>query len=146
MRQGKFEKEIFIQSDPNTIIHLIADYTQYHKFHPLIENVERASEEPANVRRYFITDRLEWGPFTFHIKYRADILAITQNTIHTEAYQYPETYVINMTKVTSQGDGSLLHETITIKAPDLLFSYAFKQAERARDEMLKRIKIFIENR
>jgi hypothetical protein len=31
-----------------------------------------------------------------------------------------------------------------MKAPDLLFGYAFKQAESAHDEMLKRIKTFVE--
>jgi hypothetical protein len=32
-----------------------------------------------------------------------------------------------------------------MKAPDLLFSYAFQQAKAAHEEMLKRIKNFVEN-
>jgi hypothetical protein len=31
-----------------------------------------------------------------------------------------------------------------MKAPDLLYDYAFKQTESAYDEMLKRIKTFVE--
>jgi hypothetical protein len=108
--------------------------------------VERAKDEPADVRRYFITDSLQWGPFTFKIKYQADIIAVTEDTVHTEAFQSPGTYITNVTKVTSKDNGVLLHETITMKAPDLLFGYAFQQAEAAHAEMLKRIKNFVETK
>ncbi len=146
MKQGVFEKEIHIQADAATVIHLIADYSQHHKIHPLIEKVERAKDEPADVRRYFITDHLQWGPFKFKIKYRADIIAVTEDTVHTEAYQSPGTFVTNLTKVTPEGDGVRLHETITMRAPGMLFKYAFKQAQSAHEEMLKRIKAFVENK
>ena len=146
MKQGTFEKEIFIQSDAQTVINVIADYSNHHKIHPLIIKVERAKEEPAGVRRYFITDSLQWGPFKFKIKYRADIITVTKDTVHTEAFQSPGTYITNVTKVTPKDNGVLLHETITMKAPDLLFGYAFSQAETAHTEMLKRIKKFVETK
>ncbi|MBI5841621.1 MAG: hypothetical protein HZB19_16135 [Chloroflexi bacterium] len=145
MKQGTFEKEIFIRANAKTVINLIADYSQHQKIHPLIVNVERAKDEPAGVRRYFITDQLQWGPFKFKIKYRADILAVTEDTVHTEAYQSPNTTVINVTKVTPCEGGVILHETITLKAPDILFDYAFKQADQAHGEMLQRIKAFAES-
>ena len=145
MKQGTFEKEIFIQSDVETVIDVIADYSQHHKIHPLIIKVDSASEAPEGVKRYFITDSLQWGPFKFKIKYQADIISVTKDTVHTEAYQSPNTYVTNVTKITPKDDGVRLHETITMKAPDLLFGYAFKQAESAHDEMLKRIKTFVES-
>lgn len=144
MKQGSFEKEIHIRADAATVIRTIADYSRHTQIHPLIVRVERAREEPAGVRRYFITDSLRWGPFRFKIKYRADILAVTEDTVHTEAYQSPGTYITNLTKVTPQRDGVRLHETITLKAPDLLFGYVFQQAQAAHEEMLKRIKAFVE--
>ncbi len=146
MQQGTFEKESFIQSDVATVINVIVDYSSHHKIHPLIIKVERARDEPAGVRRYFITDSLQWGPFKFKIKYQADIIAVTEDTVHTEAYQSPGTYVTNVTEVTPRDNGVLLHETITMKAPDMLFSYAFQQANTAHAEMLKRIKKFVEAR
>lgn len=145
MKQGIFEKEIFIQSDVKTVVDLIADYSQHHKIHPLIEKVERAKDEPAGVRRYFITDNLQWGPFKFKIKYQADIISVTENVVHTQAYQSPNTFVENITTVTPVQNGVTLHETITLKAPDLLFNYAFQQAQTAHAEMLKRIKSFVES-
>ena len=45
----------------------------------------------------------------------------------------------------SRDHGVTLHETVTLKAPDMLFSYAFQQAQIAHGEMLKRIKAFVEN-
>ncbi len=68
-----------------------------------------------------------------------------EDTVHTEAYQSPNTFVENITKVTPAQNGVTLHETITLKAPDLLFNYAFGQAQTAHEEMLKRIRNFVEN-
>jgi len=144
MKQGTFEKEIFIQSDAETVINVIADYSQHHKIHPLIINVERASNAPAGVRRYFITDSLQWGPFKFKTKYQADIIAVTGDTIHTEAYPSLRTSVTNITRITPKENGVTLHETITISAPNIFFGYVFKQAETAHTEMLQRIKTFVE--
>ncbi len=144
MKQGSFEKEIFIQADAKTVVDLIADYSQHHKIHPLIEKVERATSEPEGIRRYFITDNLQWGPFKFKIKYQADILSVTTDTVHTRAYQSPRTTVTNLTKIVPSQNGVILHETITLRAPNLLFAYAFQQAQNAHGEMLKRIKSFIE--
>lgn len=144
MKQGSFEREISINSDVKTVVDLIADYSQHHKIHPLIEKVERAREEPAGIRRYFITDNLQWGPFKFKIKYQADIISVSEDMVHTEAYQSPGTYITNVTKISPAQNGVVLHETITIKAPNLLFEYAFRQAQTAHEEMLKRIKSFIE--
>ena len=145
MKKGTFEKEIFIQSDASTVINVIADYSQHPKIHPLIIKVERAKDEPAGVKRYFITDSLKWGPFKFKIKYQADIISVTEDTVHTEAYQSPGTHVTNITKITPQGTGVRLHETITIQAPDMLFHYVLQQASNVHEEMLKRIKAYVEN-
>jgi hypothetical protein len=144
MKQGSFEKEIFIQADAKIVIDLIADYSQHPKIHPLIERVERAAKEPPGVRRYFITDNLQWGPFKFKIKYQADILSVTTDTVHTQAFQSPNTTVTNLTKITPAQNGVILHETITMQAPNLLFTYAFREAQNAHGEMLKRIKSFLE--
>ena len=145
MKQGTFEKEIFIQSDAQTVINVIADYSQHHKIHPLIIKVERAKDEPTGIRRYFITDSLQWGPFKFKTRYQADVIAVTGDLVHTEAYPSLNTSVTNMTRVTPKDNGVLLHETITLSTPDIFFSYVFKQAETAHEEMLKRIKTFAEN-
>lgn len=144
MKQGTFEKEIFIQSDVKTVLAVVSEFSQHHKVHPLIVKVEQAPAPAGVVRRYFITDQLQWGPFKFKIKYRADILSLTENEVHTEAYQSLNTFVDNVTRVTATQGGVALKEIVTLKAPDLLFNYAFTQAQNAHEEMLKRIKTFLE--
>jgi hypothetical protein len=144
MKQGSFNKEIFIKADAVTVMKVISDYSQHHIIHPLIVKVEKADNTPKGVKRYFITDSLQWGQFKFKIKYRADILSVTNDTVHTEAYQSPGTYIKNVTKVLPTPDGVRLHETITMRAPNLLFNFAFSQAETAHGEMLERIKNFVE--
>jgi hypothetical protein len=116
MQQGTFEKQIFIQTDTATVVGVVANYNQHHKIHPLIVQVEQAQEAPAGVQRFFITDQLQWGPIKFKIKYRADIISVTQATVHTEAYQSPNTFVENITKVMPAQNGATLHESITLKA------------------------------
>jgi len=144
MKTRTFEKEIFIQSDAATVINVIADYTQHPKIHPLIVKEERAKVEPPGTKRYYITKSRKWGTFKFKSKYRADIISVTESTVHTEAYQAPGTFVTNLTKITPQGSGVLLHETIAMRAPDMLFEYAFQEAKAAHAEMLERIKGFVE--
>jgi hypothetical protein len=114
MKQGTFEKQIQIRSSVSAVIAVISNYDNHHKIHPLIEKVERAKQAPPGVQRFIITDRLQWGPFKFKIQYQADIVSVTENTVHTEAYQTPSTYVTNHSKVTPVEGGVILHETITM--------------------------------
>jgi hypothetical protein len=144
MKTKTFKKEIFIQSDTATVIGLIADYSQYPKIHPLIIKAERAKDEPAGVKRYFITGSLKWGPFKFKTRYRADIISVADDTVYTNVYRPPGTFVTNLTRITPQGSGILLYETITIRAPDMLFEYAFQKTKVTHAYMLERIKGFIE--
>ncbi len=144
MKQGTFEKEIFIRATVPAVIAIISNYDLHHKIHPLIEKAERAQVSPPGMERFLITDNLQWGPFKFKIKYQADIVSVTADTVHTEAYQSPNTHVRNISTVTPSSDGVILHETITMKAPSLLFGYAFKQAQAAHEELLKRIRDVVE--
>ena len=145
MKQDIFEKEIFIRSDVNTVMAVVSEFSQHYKVHPLIIKVEEANAPRGVLRRYFITDQLQWGPFKFKIKYRADILSLKENEVHTEAYQSPNTFIDNQTSVTKVDGGVILKEKVILKSPDLLFNYAFQQAQTAHEEMLKRIKAFVEN-
>jgi hypothetical protein len=145
MKQGTFEKQIFIQAEAKRVMAVVSEYSQHHKVHPLIVKVKSADAPAGILQRYFITDQLQWGPFKFKIKYRADIFEITENSVHTEAYQSPNTFVDNVTTVMPAQNGVILRESVRLKAPDILFKYAFQQAQTAHEEMLKRVKAFVEN-
>lgn len=144
MKTRTFEKEILIQSDAATVIDVIVDYSQHPKIHPLIIKVERTSDELGGVKRYIITNSVKWGPFKFKTRDRADIISVREDTVHIKTYQPPWTFITNLMKITLQGSGVLLHETITMRAPDMLFESVFQKAKAAHAEMLERIKSFVE--
>jgi hypothetical protein len=145
MKIGSFTKDIFIEADAAIVMGTISDYTQLHHFHPLIVKIQQAATAPPGVlRRYVITDRLLWGPLKFGITYRADIISVTASTVHSEAYQFPGTYISLASTVKSVKGGAMLSESFTLKSPRLFFGYAFRQAETAHTETLNRLKEYIE--
>jgi len=107
--------------------------------------VDRADTAPEGVKSYFISDSLQWGPFKFKTKYQADVISITGDTVHTEAYPSLNTSVTNITKIIPKDIGIVLHETITISTPNIFFNYVPRQAESSHTEMLERIKTFVES-
>jgi hypothetical protein len=145
MRQGTFEYEIFIEAEPERIIDFLVDHTNHPRFHPLIVAVKEVTPPPPGIlRRFMITDQLIWGPLHFKTTYRADVLKVTHTEMLTEAYQSPGTYVSNHSTFTAEGKGTRLHETITLKASDLLFNYAFGQARSSHGDLVRQLKQVIE--
>jgi len=144
MKKGTFEKDIFIEADGKRILDVLVSFSEHTKIHPLIIGVETGADPSLGVKRYFITDQLKWGPFRFKIRYQTDVVDVTENSVHFEAYQSPGTYITNVTTVIPEGNGVRFKEVVTLKAPNLLFGYAFSQADAAHTEMLIRIKDFFE--
>jgi hypothetical protein len=140
MKQGSFSYEVYIAAPPAQVAAFLADLRNQSKFHPLIVKIEEAPAPEGVLRRYFITDRLQFGPFHFKIVYRADVLRATEREVLTEAYQSPQTYVTNLSTCLPEGTGTRFTETITLKALDLLFGYAFGQAKTAHAELVQQIK------
>ncbi|MGA7193445.1 MAG: hypothetical protein WBW94_07405 [Anaerolineales bacterium] len=145
MKQGTFEHEIYIEAKPQDIVSFLVEHTNHPRFHPLIIDVKEVAAPQGVLRRFMITDQLIWGPLHFKINYRADVLKATDNEMLTEAFQSPETYVTNHSTFTVQGTGTLMHETITLKSPDLLFNYAFNQAKSSHGELVEGLKKVIES-
>ncbi len=139
MKQDSFTYEITARCEAQKAVRLLSEFSQHSELHPLIVKVEQVEAPQGILRRYFITDQLKWGPFAFKIRYRADILRVSESEILTEAFQSPNTTVTNQTTLTRQGDELHIRVKITMQAPDLLFAYAFVQARTAHLEMAGRI-------
>jgi hypothetical protein len=139
MKQDSFSYEITARCERERAIRLLSEFSQHSELHPLIVKVEQAEPPQGVLRRYFITDRLKWGLFSFNIRYRADILRVSDDEILTEAFQSPKTTVTNHTTLTQQGETLHIRVNFTMQAPDLLFDYAFRQARAAHLEMAGRI-------
>jgi hypothetical protein len=140
MKQGNFTCEIFIKAPREKVIALATSFEYHNTLHPLIVKVEEIPAEPPVLRRFWITDQLAVGPFRFKIKYRADILKLTPDEAHTEAWQSPGVHIISHMFFIEKNDGTLLREDYTVEAPNLLFGYSLKQAKTAHKELLQRLK------
>jgi hypothetical protein len=77
--------------------------------------VEAIPAEPPVLRRFRINDQLAMGPFRFKVKYRADILMLTPEVAHTEAWQSPGVHIINHSTFIEKNGGTLLREETRLK-------------------------------
>jgi len=144
MKTGSFTYHISARCPRQRARQLLSEFSQHSRLHPLIEKVEQAAPPPGVVRRYWITDRLKWGFFNFQVRYRADILSVSDEEIVTEARQEPGTTVRNRTLLREAEGKTEIEVQIQLSAPDPLFGYAFSQAQTAHLEMAKRIQQALE--
>jgi hypothetical protein len=140
MKQGNFSCEILIKAPREKVIELATSFERHDTLHPLIVKVEELPAESPVLRRFWITDQLAMGPFRFKIKYRADILKLSQDEAHTEAWQSPGVHIISHMYFIEENGGTQLREDYSVEAPNLLFGYTFKQAKAAHEELLKQLK------
>jgi hypothetical protein len=136
---GTFNYSATATCDRPTAMALLSDLTRQGELHPLITKVAEQPAAPGAIASYAITDRLRWGPFTFPITYHADVLSITDDDIVTVARQSPATTVTNHTRVFTDGDTVRVDVEVTLQAPSVLFSYAFRVAKKAHLELGERI-------
>lgn len=144
MKTDTFTYHISALCPREKALSLLSEFSQHSRLHPLIEKVEQAAPPPGVLRRYWITDRLQWGSFSFRVRYRADILSISPEEILTEAYQQPGTSVHNRTLLREANGRTEIEVEIRLSAPNLLFGYAFSQARAAHLEMAQRIQQALE--
>jgi hypothetical protein len=144
MREGSFEHEAHIEVAPQVLSDFLVEHRNHPRFHPLIVSVREVPPPAGVLRRFLLTDRLLLGPLHFKITYRADVLKAGPDEMLTEAFQSPGTYVTNRTTFQPEGTGTRLHETITLRAPDLLFNYAFSQARAAHTRLVANLKRVME--
>jgi hypothetical protein len=126
MKTRTFEKEIFIQADAATVINVIADYYPTPKNSSAYHQSGTRQIRTAGHKTLLHYRQPEVGTVQIQEEISSDIIFVTEDTVYTEAYQAPGTSVTNLTKITQQGTGVLLHETITMRAPDMLYEYAFQ--------------------
>jgi hypothetical protein len=141
MREGTFRYQVRVPGgDAAETVGLLSDYSRHTELHPLIVRVEQTAAPDGVLRRYRITDKLAFGPVTFPITYTADVLTADPGRVVTEARQSPAITVRNDTRL-STADGVLIADVeITLRAPSLLFGYAFRQAQTAHAALAEKLR------
>lgn len=138
-RSGTFSYEISAACDAATAIALVGDPRRNGELHPLIQSVVEVPTRSGAIASYDITDLLTFWLLRFRIVYEADVMSVTDRDVLTVARQRPGTTVRAETRVEPTDGGVAISVTITLSAPALLFSYAFRTARAAHLELGARI-------
>ena len=144
MREGTWTYEVVARCALTDALSLLSDIDRLGELHPLITKVEALAPAPGALRSFAVTDRLAWGPFRFPITYLADILAVSESEIVTTARQRPRTVLRSTTRLSQDGDLVRIDVTVTMQAPTLLFSYAYRTGKAAHLELAGRIRTVLE--
>jgi hypothetical protein len=145
-RHGTFAYTLRPRCAVADAVRLLSDFRGHTALHPFIVKVTEVPPVDGAVRSFRIDDRLAWGPFRFTTTYTADVLTVTDREVVTLARQRPGTTVHNHTRLCPEPDGTLrIDVTITLTAPDLLFGYAFRQAQRAHHALADRLRRALES-
>jgi hypothetical protein len=102
------------------VLDFLADLSQHALIYPLVVSVEELEVPEEQFRRYRITDRVRMEPFKFKVSYEADIWRTQAGDLRSIARRSPGIILHNTTSAIPKGDGTLLWEEVSVKAPFLL--------------------------
>ena len=125
-------------------VSLMSDVDRLGEIHPLVTKVLEVDAAPGALRSYSVTDKLQWGPFRFPITYRADVISVSDLEVVTAATQKPRTTLWIASQFQVEGDRVHVTVNVTMRAPSLLFPYAYRTGKAAHLELAKRIQAVLE--
>ena len=132
LTQGGFDHEIFIPVPPEAVLARLSRPEDWIRLQPLVIAID---EDPRTPGMFRVTDRLKVGGLAFHLRYRAQVLPVSDG-IDGHAWSFPFIHVVNRLRCHAQDGGTLLRETSTLEAPRPLLGYAVKTARAAHAAML----------
>jgi hypothetical protein len=144
MREGQWEYAVTARCSLADAVSIMCDVERLGEVHPLVTKVVPIEPAALALRSYAVTDKLTWGPIRFPITYRADVISVSELEVVTAAHQKPRTTLWITSEF--QVDGELVHIGVTVKlrAPSLLFGYAYRTGMAAHLELAQRIKAVLE--
>ena len=139
-RTGTFRYQLAAGTDRAAAVTLFSEFFRHAGLHPFIVAVREETPAPAGcVRRFWIDDRIPFGPVRIPITYVADVLSVSDDRILTVARQRPATTLHIVTRIDEVEGALRAHVEIKMTAPTLLFRFAFRQARRAHAELAPKL-------
>ena len=138
-----------VPAPPDVVRDFYVDLDSLTVVHPLIVSVKELSrtDDPDGYRQtYRVVDRINMGPFSFRIAYRAGWQVPLHGDVLTEAYQSPSVRLLGRVRFEPVDGGTRLTERIRISAPRPLASYTNREAVKAHTSMLAGIRAHFESR
>ena len=144
MREGTWEYSVTARCAVDEAISLMADVERLGEVHPLVTKVVPVPAAPLALRSYEVTDRLRWGPLRFPITYHTDVLSVSDLEVVTTARQRPRTSLWITSQFQVEGERVHIGVTVLMRAPALLFPYAYRTGKAAHLELAERIREVLE--
>ena len=144
MREGTWEYSVSARCALADAVSLMSDVDRLGEIHPLVTKVVEVDAVPGALRSYAVTDKLQWGPFRFPITYRADVISVSDLEVVTAAAQRPRTSLWITSQFQVDGDTVHVAVHVRMRAPSLLFPYAYRTGKAAHLELADRITAFLE--
>jgi hypothetical protein len=144
VREGTWEYAVTARCRLADAVSLIADVERLGDVHPLVTSVRPLPRAAGALRSYAVTDKLRWGPVRFPITYRADVIAVSDLEVVTAAVQRPRTTLWITSQFQVEGERVHIAVTVVMRAPSLLFRYAYRTGKAAHLELAERIREVLE--
>jgi hypothetical protein len=144
VREGSWEYGLTARCALADAVSLMADVERLGEVHPLIVKVVEVERMPTAMRSYAVTDRLQWGPFRFPITYHADVISVSDLEVVTTARQRPKTTLWITSQFQVEGDLVHIAVSVRMRAPSLLFPYAYRTGKAAHLELAGRLREVLE--
>jgi hypothetical protein len=135
-----FVTETSVSAPPEAVLAFLADLPAFFRLNPLVIAVE-----PSPGDRYRVSDRLRFlgVPFTIHYQVHAVHVA---GGLDAEVWTAPATHLRNAIRVTPEGAGARVRESVQMTAPRILAGYALATARAAHRDLFARLKDAVEAR
>jgi hypothetical protein len=125
-------------------VSLMADIERLGEVHPLVTKVVTLSPAAGALRSYAVTDKLRLGPVRFPVTYRADVISVSDLEVVTAAQQRPRTTLWITSQFQVEGEQVFIAVTVVLRAPRMLFPYAYRIGKSAHLQLAQRIREVLE--
>lgn len=144
MREGTWNYTVTVRCTLADAVSLMSDVEQLGRIHPLVTKVVPLPTAPRAMRTYAVTDRLRWGPVRVPITYQVNLISVSELEVVTAARQRPHTSLWVTAQFQEEGDKVHIAVTVVVRAPTLLFPYAYRTGKAAHLQLAERIRSVLE--
>jgi hypothetical protein len=137
-----------IPAPPDDVREFYVDLNNIKLVHPLIVSVQATSrtKTPDGYRQsYRVVDRIQLGPISIRVTYRARLHVRADGEVTTEADQSPGVHLRGTVSFAPNDGGTRITERIRIAAPRPLAPMTTREAVKAHIEMLAGIRRHFES-
>jgi hypothetical protein len=127
-----FTTEARVHAPPEAVLAVLDDPPSFMRLNPLVVAVDPV---PGEAGAYVVTDVLRMLGVSFRFRYKVCWQRVADGS-DSEVLTAPATHLRNTLRVRADGPGSIVTETVRLRAPRPLVGYTRATAQASHREML----------